>query len=192
VGDVYVDIDQQSGATGGYFAIRTTGDPRQAIPAIRDALATLDPEVPVYDAVTMVDRVQSVESYARFTTLVLSIAGAIALTLAVIGIVGTLAFAVRSRRREIGIRMALGATRGGVIALFLGDGLLICALGFTMGVPLAAASARAMRSALFEVGPSDPASSAAAALLLIVAAVIACAVPAQRAAAVDPARVLRD
>jgi predicted permease len=191
-GDVYVDFEQQRGASGAYMAIRTGGDPRHQLPALRRAVAELDPEVPLYDAVTMADRLQSVRSYARFTTFVLLASAVLALSLAIVGIYGTLGYAVASRRREVGIRMALGARRSHVVGLFLRDGLKTCAIGMALGLPLAIASARAMRILLYEIAPGDPLAFAVAVVLLVSAATLACLLPSHRAAAVDPNLVLRE
>lgn len=190
VGDVYVSMRQRD-TLSAYVAVRSSGDPRNLLPSIRAVVAELDPELPVYDVTTMPDRLRSVQSYARFTTLVLTAFAGLALVLAVIGIYGTVGYAVASRRREIGIRMALGAQRASVIRLFLREGLLMCAGGAVAGVILAFMLTRVMRSVLYETAPTDPIALGAAVLLVIVAAAVACSVPARRAASVDPSITLR-
>jgi putative ABC transport system permease protein len=185
-GDVYL-----SSRTSGTIALRTDREPRGYVSAVRRIVAEIDPAVPVADVKTLEDYLSGVQSYARFTTMLLVAFAALALVLAMVGVYGTLSYAVGSRRREIGIRMTLGATRGEVIAMMLRGGLTVCGVGLLIGVPLSLIAARAMRAVLYETSPSDPIVIAAAILLLALAATAACFIPARRAAAVDPAVALR-
>ncbi len=190
VGDVYVNMRQRPAASA-YIALRTGGNARDQIAVIRATVAELDPELPIFDVTTMSERLRSVQSYARFTTMMLTAFAAVALALALIGIYGTVGYAVASRRREVGIRMALGATRASVVGLFLRDGLAICAAGAAAGLVLAFPLMRTMRSVLFETAPTDPVAFAAACVVIGIAAAAACTIPARRAASVDPSITLR-
>lgn len=139
----------------------------------------------------MEEYASSVQSYARFTTLLLALFATLALALAVVGIYGTLSYAIASRRREIGIRMALGATRPDVLGMMLREGLAVCATGLAVGLPGALLVTRAMRALLYEVSPTDPVALSAAILVLATTASVACLIPARRAASVSPTVALR-
>jgi ABC-type antimicrobial peptide transport system permease subunit len=121
----------------------------------------------------------------------LAVFAAVALTLAAIGIYGVIAYAVSQRTREIGIRVALGATPARVVRLVVLHGAMLAAAGLAVGIPASLLLARAMNSMLFETPPSDPATLAAVALLLTVTALAACLVPLRKALRVDPAVALR-
>ncbi|MBI4474338.1 MAG: FtsX-like permease family protein [Acidobacteria bacterium] len=189
-GDIYVSL-RQRGTTGAYVAMRTNADPYRHLPALHKILAELDPELPLYEVKTMEEHLAGVQSYTRFITLLLSLFAGLALFLAVVGIYGTLSHRVASRRQEIGVRMALGASRKEVLRLVLREGLAVCGAGLVAGVPFAVLSTRVMRSVLYEVAPGDPVTLALAVLLLAAAAMAACAVPAFRAASVSPIVTLR-
>lgn len=189
-GDVYVNL-QQRGALGAYVTIRTGSDPRRHLAAMRNVLAEIDPDLPLYDVTTMEEQLAGVQSFARFTTLLLTLFAVLALALAVVGVYGTLSYAVASRRREIGIRVALGASREHVLGLVLRDGLTVCAIGLGLGVPLAVASTRAMRALLYDVQPGDPLAFVLGIVILAVTGALACIVPARRAAGVSPTVALR-
>jgi len=121
----------------------------------------------------------------------LSLFGALALFLAACGIYGVVAYAVAQRRREIGVRMALGAQRRNILVLVLRQGMKLAGIGVAMGAALALALTRVIRSLLYEVDPSDPVTFAGVALLLTLAALLACWLPARRAANADPMEALR-
>jgi putative ABC transport system permease protein len=127
----------------------------------------------------------------RFTMLLLGLLAGVALLLAAVGIHGVLSYAVSQRRREIGIRMALGARASDMIGLIVREGLGLAAIGLALGLSGAFALARSLTSQLFDVAPTDPATFAAVAALLAVVALAATAAPARRAAAVDPMVALR-
>jgi putative ABC transport system permease protein len=116
----------------------------------------------------------------------------LALILAVTGVYGALAFTVAERRREIAVRLALGATPSGVVRLILATGIGAAALGIAVGLAGAVVGVRLLESLLYGIAPRDPLSFATAATVLLVTAAAACYIPARRAAAVDPAVVLRD
>jgi putative ABC transport system permease protein len=126
-----------------------------------------------------------------FTLVMLAISGGMALLLGVIGIYGVIAYTVAQRRREVGIRMALGAQAGAVQRMFVRHGLLLCAFGVAVGLVSAASLSRLMSSLLFGVAPLDPITYLATPAVLFVVVTAACFIPARRAAAVDPAETLR-
>jgi ABC-type antimicrobial peptide transport system permease subunit len=125
---------------------------------------------------------------ARFTSWVLGVFAAAALTLAAIGIYGVMSYLVSQRRREFGIRLALGATTGAIVGLVLRNGVKLVAIGVVLGAAAAAALVRLMETMLFDVRVTDPAPIVAVGILAIVA-VIACAIPALRAARTNPATI---
>ncbi|HEX9885071.1 MAG TPA: ABC transporter permease [Longimicrobiales bacterium] len=174
-----------------WWVIHTDGDPMAALPAVREVLREMDPLIPLGE----VRPVREVwrASMAR-EELILSILGAfgvVALLLATVGVYGVTAQAARRRTQEIGIRMALGAGAGDVVAMMLRQGLAVVAVGLVLGLAGALLATRAMASVLFGVAPTDPGTIAAVVALLGGVAAVACYVPARRATTVDPADSLR-
>ena len=162
------------------------------IPELRRALRNLDPERPVAAWRTMEDIVVESTGPRRFPMLLLASFAVVALALAVIGVFGVVSYLVTQRTREIGIRMALGARAGQLVGMVVRRALTPIGVGLAVGIAGALASARFVSSFLFEVKPYDPAVLAAVALLLAVAGLAASALPARRAAAVDPLVVLKE
>jgi ABC-type antimicrobial peptide transport system permease subunit len=121
----------------------------------------------------------------------LGLFAAVAMTLALVGVYGVMAYGVQQRHREIGIRMALGATRERVVRMVLSDGVRMVGAGVALGVVAALSLTRLLGSLLYSVGPRDPMTFIVAPLLLVVAAVIACALPARRASRLDPVETIR-
>jgi predicted lysophospholipase L1 biosynthesis ABC-type transport system permease subunit len=171
--------------------LRAAGDPIALAPAARRAIHDLAPDLPVYDIKSMAVRVADATSYARFSALLLALFAAIALALATLGVYGVVSFAVSQRTRELGIRVALGATRRDVMRLVVGHGVALAVVGGAFGLAAALAATRVLRSLLYGVEPSDPATFLGVAALLAAAAVVASWIPARRAARVDPAGVLK-
>jgi ABC-type antimicrobial peptide transport system permease subunit len=136
-------------------------------------------------------RVATASAQTRFSAVLLGLFAVVALSLAVMGIYGVLSFAVAQRTSEIGIRMALGAERGRVLALVLRDAAVLAAVGLTIGVGVALALTRVLRTMLFEVTTTDPVTYAGMAAVLAVAVFAASWIPARRAARVDPVIALR-
>jgi ABC-type antimicrobial peptide transport system permease subunit len=128
----------------------------------------------------------------RFLAQLLTIFGALALVLAAIGTYGILSYAVTERRHEIGIRMALGADRGAVLGMVLGQGMRVTALGLVVGIIGSLLLTRLVSTLLFEVKPTDPVTFLAVAVFITIIAALACLVPARRATRVDPMVALRD
>jgi predicted permease len=172
--------------------VRTATDPLSLAPAVRREVASLNPELPFYNVLTMRARVE--ESVAgRRTAMLLAVGfGLIALLLATIGIYGVLAYQVTQRTREIGIRMALGSDARRVFALVLAEGAALLAIGFGAGLAGAFAMRRAVEGELYGVDPMEPRVVAAVAVVLAVVALIACALPARRASRIDPVIALSE
>jgi predicted permease len=187
---IYVPYDQRP--TGGVFlVVRTEGDPLSVLPAVRLAVREVDADMPLYDVATMERLAGDDVRDRRVARGALAGFAAAALALAALGLYGLLAQTVRERVPEIGVRMALGARRGDVVRLFLAEGGRLVLAGVAAGAAVALAGTRLMRGLLFGVTTADPATYAAVVLLLAVVSLAACAVPAWRAARIDPLRALR-
>jgi predicted lysophospholipase L1 biosynthesis ABC-type transport system permease subunit len=185
VGAYYFPLAQQPRANM-TLAVRTAGDPTAITSSIRRELAAIDPELPLFGVMTMVDRVDA-SLVDRRTPMVLTVVfAAVALFLAAIGIYGVLAYQVSQRRREIGIRMALGSDSGGIFRLVIGEGVLLLGAGFIIGLAGAFAIRRGLQSQLYEIGPTDPLVLTLVACLLGVVALVASTIPARRASRIDP------
>jgi ABC-type antimicrobial peptide transport system permease subunit len=174
------------------LAIRTSGEPRAVTETVRRAIAEVDAELPLYNVRTMAERTSEVLVDRRTPTLLATGFAGVALFLAAIGIYGVLAYQVSQRRREIGIRMALGAGAPRIFQLVLGEGALIVSTGALLGLIGAFFLRRAIESVLYGVGAMDAAVVATVAALLIVVAVVACVIPARRAARTDPTIALAE
>ena len=171
--------------------VRTTGDPASIIATAREEVKRLDAAQPIAGVRTLEEIVSTSIAQPRLITRLLAVFAAVALTLAVIGIYGVVAYTVSQRTREIGIRVALGSTPGGVAKLIAGQGVKLALAGTAIGIPIALLLARGMESMLFNTDPADPATIAVVALLLTVAALAACLVPLRKALKVEPAQALR-
>jgi putative ABC transport system permease protein len=158
---------------------------------IRETVASIDPAQPVYEVRTMFERVQETWAHSRFMSFLLLIFAGLALTLSMVGLYGVLAFSALRRLREIGVRLALGATRSHIHALILGQGVRLLAVGLVIGLTGAFAFSRVLGSFLFEVKAIDPVIYAVVSILLALAAILACWLPARRASRVDPIVTLR-
>ncbi|MFW6078570.1 MAG: ABC transporter permease [Gemmatimonadota bacterium] len=171
---------------------RTGTDPAAVLPSVRDAVAGLDPELPLLGLGTAEEQLSGAVAGPRFNMVILGTLAALALLLACIGIYGVLAYMVGRRTREIGVRIALGADRRDVVGLVVRDGLRLTALGLAIGLAGAVALGRLLSSLLFDVGPTDPATFAVVAGLVTITALAATWVPARRATRVDPIVALRE
>ncbi len=173
------------------MAVRTTGDPGEMTKSIAAVVHTVDPDLALAQVQTM-DQILSQSLVTdRFTTSLYATFATIALILAAVGIYGVMAFAVAQRTHEIGLRMALGASQDHVLRLILKEGVVLAAIGLGIGLVGACFVGRAMRGLLYGVGTIDVAAFSAVAVTLFVAAVLACYVPANKAAKVDPMVALR-
>jgi len=170
--------------------IQTALPPAVMASWVRAEIAGLDPRLPV-SIQTMSQRVSELAGRPRFETALLGLFAVVGVLLAAIGIYGVIAFMVTERTQEIGIRMALGATRSNVLRLTMGEGGCLLALGTAVGMVASLLVARAMKSLLFGIGPSDPLVLVAAIVLLAAVALVATWIPARTAAKVDPLVALR-
>jgi len=173
------------------LAVRAFGPTGSAVSTIRQVVGEIEPEILVAVVSTMSDLMQEPLAQPRLNALLLTVFAATALGLAAVGLYGVLAFAVRQRRRELGIRQALGATRSDVSRLVVREGLLVALGGTAVGLALSLALGRALQAVLFEVSPADPGTLAAALAFLTAVALGACVLPARRAATADPNELLR-
>ncbi|HKV98934.1 MAG TPA: ABC transporter permease [Vicinamibacterales bacterium] len=171
--------------------VRLASDTPALVTRIREALAGLDPAVPVRLVNTTTDQLGRSLSQERVTAWFAGFFGSVAAILACAGVFGVMSQIVTRRTREIGVRIALGESRAGILARVLRQSVALAAAGIAIGVPVAWLSARAARSLLFGVSPADPASIAASAVLLLCVAIAATIVPARRAATTDPIVALR-
>jgi putative ABC transport system permease protein len=188
---VYFHNAQIYPAQAMYLVARTSVPPTSVLPAVRAAVEVLDPGLPLQDVTTM-DRLLT-ESFGseRFSTLLVSLFAALALVLGAVGIYGVLSYVVSQRTRELGIRVALGARRSGVVKLVLRHGMVLALVGVLLGTVAATALSRLLQRMLFEIGPGDPTTYVAMIVLILTVGFVACAVPALRAARADPIEILR-
>jgi putative ABC transport system permease protein len=177
---------------GPVLVIRTTSDPKNLIAAARTKVRELDRDLPISNINTMEQLVAQSVAQRRFGMLLLGIFAALALALAGIGIYGVMSYTVAERTPEIGIRMALGASRRDVLRMVIGQGMALSVAGIALGLAAAVALTRLMASWLFGVSATDPLTFATIALLLAAVALAACYLPARRATRVDPMVALRD
>jgi ABC-type antimicrobial peptide transport system permease subunit len=171
--------------------VRTAGDPLAMAGTLRRVVRDLDPKLPVAQMRSMADVTGAALSSQRFAATGLSVFALLALLLAAIGTYGTMSLVAASRAPEIGIRLALGAGRRAIVALVLGHGLALAALGLAIGIVMALGLTRLIGTSLYGVEPLDPLTFAAAPLVLALVALGSCLLPARRAAALDPATTLR-
>ena len=181
----------QAGLSWATIFVKTAGDPAVLAPAVRREIKALAPNVPVFDVVTLETRAARTFSRERFGAALLSLLAGIALFLASVGVYGLVAETVSARTREIGVRMALGAAPGDIVARVLKRGLTLTAIGLAAGIVAALALSRLLSSLLFGVGAGDPATYAAVSAILLLVSAAACWIPARRATRVDPVTALR-
>ena len=171
--------------------VRTSADPRLVQSTIRTRVREVDGDLPIFELTTMADAVSESVAQPRFYMILLSAFAAVALTLAAIGIYGVISYAVSLRTRELGIRIALGATSERVVRLVLGQGIWLTILGIAVGLGAAFWLTRVMASLLFGVAAADPLTFVAVPIVLVGIALLASYVPARRAARVDPVIAMR-
>jgi putative ABC transport system permease protein len=173
------------------LVVRTQGDPTALVPAVRAAIWSVDKDQPIVRVATMEAIVQASESQRHFALVLFEAFAIIALLLAATGIYGILAGSVTERTREIGVRSALGASPGNILALIFRQGMGLAIAGVAVGLVGAVAASRALISLLFGISPLDPVTYAGVIALLLGVAGLACLMPARRAAGIDPAITLR-
>ncbi len=179
------------------FEVRTAGEPNLLVTDIRRAARELDANLPLSDVRTQIEQATQTLTMERLLTKLLTLFGLLAQLLAAVGLFGVMSYGVAQRTREIGIRMALGATRGAVMKMVMRRGLTLTSFGVIAGVATAYAVTRYLEhkinlsSMLYGVTLSDPTTYAVIVLLLILTALVACYLPARRATKVDPLIALR-
>ena len=176
---------------GVFIATRAVLPEDAIVSEIRAALRSLDPNIALADVRSMGDRVSQASARRRFQTTLLIVFSAMATFLAVVGLYGLLAYSVKQRTGEIGLRMALGSSRTGVVRLILQEGIGLVGMGLLVGLAAAVAFARLLASFLFGVSPIDPVTFLLVPALLFIATLAACLIPSYRAAALDPLNALR-
>jgi putative ABC transport system permease protein len=188
--DVYLSY-QQSPRPSAVLFVRTAGNPAALTTAIQNEIHALNRDLPLYDVKTMDERIRDATAKARFSAVLLALFAAIAIALAAVGIYGVMSYLVTQRTREIGIRIALGATSAEVLGLVVRRGAALAFAGIVIGVAAALFVTRVLVTLLYEVKPGDPATYVQIAAVLAAVAIIAAYLPARRASAVDPASALR-
>jgi len=188
---VYASLLQHDFSLSPSITIRAAGDPTLLISSIRGILAQIDKNVPMARVMTMNEIMSSSVAQPRLEAILLGFFGSLALLLAGIGIYGVIAYSVSQRTSEIGIRMALGASRFSVLRMVLSQGLRLASMGLGIGLVLALALTRLMSGILFGISPTDPATFVAILVILAIIALLACFLPARRATRVDPMVALR-
>jgi putative ABC transport system permease protein len=170
---------------------RTNVEPTSLAPAVRGEIAALNKDQAVFNVRTMEEIVAQSMSPRRFSMALLTVFAVVALLLASIGIYGMMSYAVAQRTREIGLRMTLGAQRGNVLRMIIGQGMKLALLGVGLGLVASIALTRTMKNLLFGVSATDPLTFASVTILLALIALLACYIPARRATKIDPMEALR-
>ena len=173
------------------LVVRTSGDPSNLVPAVREQIRSINAHIPVVDVMSMEQRLAGSLAPRRFRMRLFGIFAALALLIALVGIYGVISYAVSQRTHEIGIRMALGAQSTDVLRMVIWQGMILTLIGVALGLAAALALTRVMKNLLFNVSATDPVTFALIASLLIGVGMIASYIPARRATKVDPLKALR-
>lgn len=171
--------------------VRTSSDPVSMIPTVRSQVFAIDKDQPVFDIMTMDQRLAKSVASSRFVMILLGAFSVLALGLAALGLYGAMAYLVSQRTQEIGLRMALGASRSDVFKLVVGKGMRLAIIGTALGLVASLALTRLMGTLLFEVTPTDALTFVIVSVVLLIVALLACYIPARRATNVDPLTSLR-
>jgi putative ABC transport system permease protein len=174
-----------------HFLLRVEGDPASLIPQVRRVIHEVNPDIAINEIKPMDEVITEALWQRRLWGALFALFAGVALLLAAVGIYGLMSYLASQRTREIGVRIALGAQKGDVLRLIVGQGLKVVAIGVAIGLIAALALSRLMKSLLFDVAATDPLTFAAMALLLACVALVACFIPARRAAKTDPIIALR-
>ena len=186
-------VDQYfGGGAAGRWAVRTAAAPESVGPSIREAMAELDPKMPIAEMQPMTAFVEKAVAPTRFSVVLISIFAGIAVILAVVGLYGVLSTVVRQRTAEIGVRVAFGASQPAILRLIVGEGLRLSGVGIIVGIAAALAVTGVMQSMLVSVKPTDPITFASITLLFLVISALAAWLPARRAARLAPTIALRN
>jgi putative ABC transport system permease protein len=188
--DFYTPYTQFSYASR-MVLLRTTGNPAGVVNALRAVVRSVDPDLALFDVQTLRERLGASWSEQRFDAVLLGGFAAVALLLAASGIYGVVAYAVSQRTREMGIRLALGATPGAVLRLVVREGMALPLAGGAAGVVAALGLTRLLRASLYGVSPTDPGVIGVTLVLLLLVALLACLLPGRRATRADPLEALR-
>ena len=188
---IFTPFLQSKAGSSATLLVRTAGDPLRVAADIRAAILAVDAKIPQFDVATMGKQVENSLTQERLVAILASAFGALALGLAAIGLYGVLAYGVTQRTGEIGLRMALGADRGRILALILSETARLVAIGSAVGIGIALVGARAVEKMLYGVKPADARSIAIAIAILAAVALIAGLLPARRAARLEPLAALR-
>jgi ABC-type antimicrobial peptide transport system permease subunit len=188
--DLYMPLSQHPMNDAGLI-VRTEKDPAAIIPVLREVLNGIDRDISIYDVTTMQELVQNGTAESRFSAFLMIVFGALALILSAIGIYGVLTFHVMQRTREIGVRLALGASPMTVFRMIFRHALLLTAIGMIAGLFAALAMTGLLRNQLYHVSPNDPLIFTLIPLVLLMVAFVAIVVPARRAMGVEPTTALR-
>ena len=188
---LYLPIRQSPGGSANLY-VRSAGDPSLLLTEVQRGIKEVGPSVQVTDVRTGAKLVNQVLWNARIVLGMLGIFGLLALALASVGLYGILAYSVRIRQREIGVRMALGASRFDVLRLVLRQGMMLVAIGVSLGLAISLLVGRAFSRMLFGLSPADPLSLLGASAVLLLVAALACYLPALAASRMDPMRALRE
>ena len=191
----YVPIAQLNDEAWGwaralFVVARGDGDAAALTPTIRRVIADIDPGIPLFDTLTMEERMAATTDLARFNTLLLTLLGGAGLLLAAVGIYGVIAYFAAQRTSEIGIRMALGAARADVVRLIVRQAAVPVLVGLALGALGAMLTGRVMAAQLVNVEPTDPTTFMTVAAVLLLVALIAALIPARRASRLDPTTAL--
>jgi putative ABC transport system permease protein len=173
------------------MVVRTTGDPYSVVEPARSEVQRLDPDLPLYQARSFVDRFNEQQGGNTIMAKIMGVVALVALALAVVGVYGVMSYTVSQRTQEVGIRMALGAQRGNVLRMVLRQGTILALIGVVIGIGLAALVTRSLSIFLFGVSPFDLLTFGAVSLTLLASGVGATYIPALRATKVDPLEALR-
>ena len=171
--------------------VKTSGDPTQVAAAVRSEVTALDPDQPVFHVKRMAELLDDSVSQPRFRAVLLAVFAMVALALGITGLYGVISYSVSQRTNEMGIRAAVGASRGDLMKLVLGEAVRLAVSGALIGVALAFVLGRSLAKMLFGVRPSDPLTMVGVPLLLVAVAMLAAYIPAWRAARTNPVSALR-
>jgi putative ABC transport system permease protein len=188
----YLSYHQVDNLYRQFLLLRTAGDPMALIPAVRKIVAEVDPEMPVEPILPFDDLIASRFGTRRLGALLVGIFSGAALFLSAIGLYGVLAYSVSQRKREIGVRVALGAGGMNILRLVIGQGLTLVSVGVAIGIMTALIGSRFLESILYGVSANDPISLGLAILALGAVLLFACLLPALRATRIDPITALRE
>ena len=190
VPQVYTPL-RQSGGLGGRVLVRMNGNPAQAASLIREAVKSVDPNLPIENVRTLDEIRERYLATPRLTATLLTVFAALALLVTITGITGVIAQSVSQRTQEFGLRMALGASQNSVLGMVVGQGLALVGAGLVIGLAASFALARVLQSYLYETTPTDPLTLVGVAVAFVICGTLACLGPAWRATNVDPMLALR-